>query len=123
MFKKDRDFIQLDNAQKLAAYINLIDGPSDLSDEILMQTRNGNQWIEGEADIYDEDGDGIEDNRHLTFRELDEYYNPAVYGVVEDLHNTHNDKLPGHDQKEFDDMITEPVDTYTIIQDPNWKRL
>ena len=56
--------------------------------------------------IYDEDGDGVEDNVHKTRDELDRFYIPAVYGVVEDIHNTHHGNLPGHTRKE--EYETEP---------------
>ena len=49
--------------------------------------------------IYDEDGDGVEDNVHKTHDELDSFYEPAVYGVAEDIYNTHHGNLPGHVRK------------------------
>ena len=52
--------------------------------------------------INDADGDGVEDNVHKTFYELDEFYKPNVYVPLEDLHNTHHGNLPGHVQKEWD---------------------
>merc|ERR1719152_677617 len=49
--------------------------------------------------IYDEDGDGVEDNVKKTYDELDRFYEPAVYGVAEDIYNTHHGNLPGHVRK------------------------
>ena len=49
--------------------------------------------------IYDEDGDGVEDNVHKTRDELDRFYDPAVFGVAEEIHNTHHGNLPGHVRK------------------------
>ena len=54
--------------------------------------------------IYDEDGDGVEDNVKKTRDELDRFYEPAVFGVAEDIHNTHHGNLPGHVRKaEYED--------------------
>merc|ERR1712178_446564 len=49
--------------------------------------------------IYDADGDGVEDNVKKTHDELDRFYEPAVYGVAEDIYNTHHGNLPGHVRK------------------------
>ena len=38
--------------------------------------------------IYDADGDGVEDNVKKTRDELDAFYEPAVFGVAEDIYNT-----------------------------------
>ena len=46
--------------------------------------------------IYDEDGDGVEDNVEKTRDELDRFYEPAVFGVAEEINNTHHGSLPGH---------------------------
>jgi hypothetical protein len=46
--------------------------------------------------ISDNDGDGVEDNKHLESEELDPFYDPFVYGVAEDIHNTWHGHLPGH---------------------------
>ena len=97
---------------KLASYIARIDGPEDLA---LVQ------WEANNNRIYDEDGDGIEDNRIDTHDELDKFYLPNVFGVAEDLHNTHHGNLPGHVQREFDLGEGEPADTYTLVKD-SWQR-
>jgi len=49
--------------------------------------------------IYDADGDGVEDNVKKTRDELDRFYEPAVYGVAEDIYNTQHGNLPGHIRK------------------------
>merc|ERR1719327_1991996 len=60
--------------------------------------------------IYDADGDGVEDNVKKTRDELDRFYEPAVYGVAEDIYNTHHGNLPGHVRKaEYEDA---PADHY-----------
>ena len=54
--------------------------------------------------IYDEDGDGVEDNVKKTRDELDRFYEPMVYFPAEDIHNTHHGNLPGHVRKaEYED--------------------
>ena len=50
--------------------------------------------------IYDEDGDGVEDNVHKTRDELDAFYIPAVFGPAEEMHNTQHGNMPGHIRKE-----------------------
>ena len=49
--------------------------------------------------IYDEDGDGVEDNVKKTREELDRFYEPAYFHPCEDIHNTHHGNLPGHVRK------------------------
>ena len=43
----------------------------------------------------DLDGDGVEDNQHKTAEELDRHYNPAVFGVDSEIHNTRHGNPPG----------------------------
>ena len=50
--------------------------------------------------IYDEDGDGVEDNVHKTRDELDRFYIPNRYFPTEEVYNTHHGNLPGHVRKE-----------------------
>ena len=58
--------------------------------------------------IYDADGDGVEDNVHKTHDELDAFYDPAVFGVAEEIHNTHHGSMPGHVRKaEYEDAPNE----------------
>ena len=46
--------------------------------------------------IYDEDGDGVEDNVENTWAELDRFYDPLSFGDAEEINNTHHGSLPGH---------------------------
>ena len=46
--------------------------------------------------IYDEDGDGVEDNVEKTWDELDRFYDPLSFGDAEEINNTHHGNLPGH---------------------------
>jgi len=110
----DKSYIQT----KLSNLVGEIDGPDALNDVVYLQSG----WRLGANRIYDEDGDGVEDNTHKSFFELDEFYYPAVFGAAEDLHNTHHGNLPGHTQREFDVTETEPVDHYSLVRE-NWTRL
>lgn len=74
-----------------AFYIKNINGPEDL--EYLETTKTRKAW---RRRITDADGDGIEDNVKFSHDELDEFYDPLVFGVAEDIHNTHHGNLPGH---------------------------
>ena len=49
--------------------------------------------------IYDKDGDGVEDNVHRTREELDRFYLPNNFHPVEDIYNTKHGNLPGHVRK------------------------
>ena len=55
----------------------------------------------GYREIYDEDGDGVEDNVEKTRDELDRFYDPNVYGDAgdADIYNTHHGDMPGHVRK------------------------
>jgi hypothetical protein len=68
------------------------------------------------------DGDGVEDNVMKTADELDEYFEPAVFGSVDDMYNTHHGNYPGHVQREFDLMEGPPADHYGVAQN-DWVRL
>ena len=52
-----------------------------------------------QREIYDADGDGVEDNIHKTYDELDRFYIPNRYFPSEDIYNTHHGNLPGHVRK------------------------
>ena len=97
----DKEFIQTDatNQSKLSLYIKWIESPEELDETA------GSLYNLGQREIYDEDGDGIQDLawKLPNYHELDKFYMPRVYGVVEDLHNTHWGGLPGHPEKSFDD--------------------
>jgi hypothetical protein len=48
--------------------------------------------------IIDADGDGVEDNRAVSRRWLDRF-EEDVYGYyIDDIHNTHNGELAGHER-------------------------
>ena len=82
------------------------------------------QWERGNNEIYDKDGDGVEDNVSDGWDswKFDKFYFPAVFHTVEDINNTHHGNLPGMLQKEFEDEQTEPLDTYSIVDDHDWVR-
>ena len=52
--------------------------------------------------IYDEDGDGVEDNVPKSYDELDDFYYPNQFGPVDEINNTHHGNLPGHVRLEWD---------------------
>ena len=47
-------------------------------------------------EIYDEDGDGVEDNVKKTYEELDDFYWPNNFNSADEIYNTHHGNLPGH---------------------------
>ena len=112
MNEGDASYLQT-SEQKLSNYIQIMNSPDDLA---LLQTRKHQPRLR--KAIYDADGDGVEDNLKLFSEDLDDYYIPAVFGVAEDLFNTHNGELPGHVQKAFDASQGEPADTYSIVNHP-----
>lgn len=123
----DSEYLQIKNRQgRLAFLINNIQGPEDLSfiqpqDMSLLQTgatKKGKGW-HGRR-ITDADGDGIEDNEVLEHDQLDEFYDPLVFGVAEDIHNTRHGNLPGHKQLWFTETLTEPVDHRQDIVQAKW---
>ena len=59
-----------------------------------------NGQIVSPRQIYDEDGDGVEDNVHKTHDELDRFYLPNRFFPTEEVYNTHHGNLPGHVRKE-----------------------
>lgn len=95
----DAEYLQTSSSQstsKLAFYINVINSPEDLG--FLQVTKTRKAWNRRLADA---DGDGVEDNEKFSHDTLDEFYDPLVFGVAEDVHNTHHGNLPGHKQLEF----------------------
>ena len=68
-------------------------------------TRNVGQI--GPRKITDADGDGVEDNEHLSHYELDRFYKPAVFQHLEDIYNTQHGELPGHHQKHNEHLAPE----------------
>ena len=58
------------------------------------------QRSRGVREIYDEDGDGVEDNHELTPEELDRHYIPNAFSPdIDDIHNTRHGNFPGMRQK------------------------
>ena len=96
-----------------------------LASAVLVSDLGGVQavnWKRGKNRIYDKDGDGVEDNVEKTSAELDEYYDPAVYGWVEDLQNTHHGNMPGHISMEFDLAESEPKYHRSDLTQNDWVR-
>lgn len=98
----DGEYVQL----KLSEYINNIQSPEDL-EQLTITDNNFSQlkWERGNNEIYDADGDGVEDNVSDGWQswKFDKFYLPAVFHEVEDINNTHHGNLPGMLQKEFED--------------------
>ena len=100
-------------------WVNKINGPADLEQFELLQT--GASWALNANKIYDADGDGVEDNVHMTSSMLDKFYFPTSFNTAEDIYNTRNGELPGHLQKEFYDAQAEPTNTHDLVKAP-WKK-
>jgi hypothetical protein len=63
--------------------------------------------------IIDADGDGVEDNRNVGRNWLDRM-EEDVYGYyIDDIHNTHNGELPGHERYGED---PEPENVWDVIK-------
>ena len=73
-----------------------VDRPAE---DTMMQFRPHKAWA-----INDADGDGVEDNVHLTHDELDKFYKPNRFFPTEHVYNTRNGELPGHIQKGYYDI-------------------
>ena len=114
-------FGAMDNQWKLWDRFAQINGPEDL---IAIQTQDLDNKEYKEAfhsngqEIYDEDGDGVEDNKHLTHKQLDKFYKPNNFFPTEHIYNTRHGNLPGHIQAyyyrgqsepESRDLITKPI--------------
>lgn len=95
--------------------VNNIQSPEDL--EFLQTGKTRKAW---KRRILDEDGDGIEDNVKFSHDELDEFYDPLVFGVAEDINNTHHGNLPGHKQLEFTLNNGEPPMHWQEIVNKPW---
>ena len=71
------------------------DGTDDEVVLVQVSINNGMTMVQNRR-ITDLDGDGVEDNVEKTRDELDRFFEPAVFGVAEDLYNTHHGNFPGH---------------------------
>ena len=97
-------FGAMDNQWLLWDRFNEMNGPEDL---VNIQTGDflDKEWKEVKNTygqyIYDEDGDGVEDNHHYTHHELDKFYKPNNFFPTEDLYNTRHGNLPGHIQRYY----------------------
>merc|ERR1719198_488037 len=104
-------FSAMNNQILLEEYASEMNGPEDL---ITLQTQDlhGKEWKDAKntygQDIYDEDGDGVEDNVYYTHKKLDKFYKPNNFFPTEDLYNTRHGNLPGHIQAYFYRDQTEP---------------
>ena len=102
---------------------DIVEGPEDLmAIQTEIQGLNDKEWKAAKntygQEIYDEDGDGVEDNLRYTHHELDKFYKPNNFFPTEDLYNTRHGNLPGHVQRywykkqeepESRDLVTKPV--------------
>jgi len=94
----DEEMLQVNT--KLHNYMHLVNGPEDL--ELLGFSREFRPFKP--TAIYDADGDGVEDNMHMTSEQLDKFYKPNVYGApIEHIYNTRHGNLPGERNKYFYD--------------------
>jgi hypothetical protein len=88
----DEEYVQVKTEAKLHNYMQLVNGPEDL--ELLGFSRDFRPFKA--VAIYDADGDGVEDNMHITAEQRDAFYLPNVYGApIEHIYNTRNGNLPG----------------------------
>ena len=123
----DNEYLMIKNRQgRLAFLINNIQGPEDLgfieqNDQSLLLLNAGKGGVGWHGrNITDANGDGIEDNEALTHDELDPFYDPLVYGVAEDIHNTKHGNLPGHKNLWWTESQTEPADHRQDIIQASW---
>lgn len=120
----DKSYLQTEESSSqdlMTKFIDIVDSPEALNDENLIQFRPQDlkhahkPWA-----IYDADGDGVEDNVHLTHEELDAYYKPNVFFPTENIYNTRHGNLPGHIQKGYYDIQKEPESMDLVKHD--WKK-
>ena len=105
--------VRLDAQEKLYMYTQLSEGAP--VDTTLLQ--RGNPY--SPRKIYDEDGDGVEDNVPKTYDELDDFYYPNQFGPVDEINNTHHGSLPGHVRLEWDEIHeVEPQQSKWMLAKP-----
>ena len=67
------------------------------SEDVSLLQLESKKDLYGKRQIYDLDGDGVEDNVKRSRDELDRFYYPNQFGDAgDDVHNTHHGNLPGH---------------------------
>ena len=101
----DNQYLQ--TSAKLAHFVNSIQGPADLA---MLQLESGPAKGWHGRRITDLDGDGVEDNVNMTSDQLDDFYDPLVFGVAEDINNTRHGNLPGH------------INAWRIPTEPTWHK-
>ena len=80
---------------------------------------HGNSCTSG---IYDEDKDGVEDNKYVTWEERDKFQDGGYFATADDLFNTRHGDMPGQSSLEFDQTMLEPVDHYSLVDvDGEWR--
>lgn len=109
-----KGFIQI--SDKVSNWENILTSSEDMEQFDLLQTG----WALNANAIYDEDGDGVEDNKDYSSEQLDKFYFPTSFNTAEDIHNTRHGNLPGHMQKEFYDSQSEP-ESMELVKRP-WKK-
>lgn len=73
---------------------------------------HGNTCTSG---IYDEDKDGVEDNKYISWDERDKFQDGGYFNTADDIYNTRHGALPGQSSLEYDQTLTEPVDHYSLV--------
>ena len=114
-------FASMNNQILLEEYASGINSPEDLM-TLQTQDLHGKEWKDATGafgqEIYDEDGDGVEDNVKFTHKQLDKFYKPNNFFPTENLYNTRHGNLPGHiqayyyrgqDEPESRDLITKNI--------------
>ena len=107
------------DAPTISDYVNKFQSPSDLEEFEMLQT--GASWALNNNNIYDADGDGVEDNVKLSSEQLDNYFFPTAFNSAEDIYNTRNGEYPGHLQKEYYDGQSTPTNTHELVK-AEWKK-
>ena len=93
-----------DHQKQLELFQLDVNGPEDLMAlQTGLQDLHDKEWKKvtntyGNM-IYDEDGDGVEDNVKYDHHTLDKFYKPNNFFPLEDVYNTRHGNLPGHIQR------------------------
>ena len=112
-------FASMNNQILLEEYASGINSPEDLM-TLQTQDLHGKEWKDATGafgqEIYDEDGDGVEDNKVFTSHQLDKFYKPNNFFPTEHIYNTRHGNLPGHIQRYWYTKQSEPEDTYSLVR-------